>query len=123
MLVCLIDDDAEDVELFAEALKDVNPEIECVEFHKLPHALKHLQEDGRVPSVIFLDAHLPSGSSMEFLKEMRTLKKLDAVRIFIYSGFVSDSERTEYRKLGATDVITKPHHFNDLRALLGRLMM
>jgi hypothetical protein len=30
MLILLIDDDAEDTEIFREAIKDVNPDAECV---------------------------------------------------------------------------------------------
>jgi DNA-binding response OmpR family regulator len=122
MLVCVIDDDTEDVELFSEALKDVSPDIECIRFHKIPQALEHLKGNAKVPAVIFLDAHLPSGNSMELLSELRRLAWLNASRIFIYSGFVTDTEKNEYKKRGATDVITKPHHFHDLRSMLKTLI-
>ena len=122
MLVCVIDDDTEDVELFSEALRDVSPDIECIRFHKIPQALEHLREGSTVPSVIFLDAHLPSGNSMQLLTELRRLARLNESWIFIYSGFVSDPDKKEYKKLGATDVITKPHHFHDLRSMLKTLI-
>ena len=122
MQILLIDDDTEDAELFCEALKDVNPGVQCIRFNRIPQALDHLLADGAVPTAIFLDAHLPSGNTMEFLSKLRALSRLDKARIFIYSGFVSDSEKIEYRRLGATDVISKPHHFHDLRSMLKKLV-
>ena len=122
MLVLLIDDDSEDAELFSEALKDVNPNVTCVRFNKIPQAMDHLNNDFDVPSAIFLDAHLPSGNTMEFLSQLRQISRLNDSRIFIYSGFVSDPDRLEYKRRGATDVITKPHHFHDLRSILKKLV-
>lgn len=123
MLVCLIDDDDDDVELFSEALRDVQPDIECVDYQKIPSALQHLREGTVIPSFIFLDAHLPSGNSKDLLTELRKMQNLNRVKIFIYSGFVSEKDSREFKSRGATDVITKPPNFNELRSLLARIIV
>jgi DNA-binding response OmpR family regulator len=122
MLICLIDDDSEDAELFCEALKDVNRDTECIRFHKIPAALEYLETVVDAPSIIFLDAHLPSGNTMTFLAQIRSLSHLNSAKVFIYSGFVTDAEKEEYTSMGATDVITKPNNFNQLRSLLKNLL-
>jgi CheY-like chemotaxis protein len=122
MNVLVIDDDTDDVELFCEALHEIDPGIKCFDFKKVPTAVEHLKENNALPAYIFLDAHIPSSDTPEILKEIRSIPRLNGVKIIIYSGYVTDREIAQYKQLGAFDVVIKPNSYTDLCEKLASLI-
>ena len=122
MNILVIDDDADDVELFCEALREINSDIQCHDFRKIQNAIQYLNDSVSPPSFIFLDAHIPSSDPADFLRHIKGVNKLHGVRIVIYSGFVSDREISEFKRLGAHDVVIKPTSYDALRKRLSDLI-
>jgi DNA-binding NtrC family response regulator len=122
MNILVIDDDADDVELFCEALHEIDSQIQCHEFKKIQTALEFLNDATQTPEFIFLDAHMPSCDPAEFLKEISQHHKLHEAIIVIYSGYVSDREVSEFKRLGAHHVVIKPTSYDDLRKILSTLI-
>jgi len=123
MNILVIDDDADDVELFCEAVHDIDSRIECHDFKKMQSALEFLNGSVHPPAFIFLDAHIPSSDPADFLKQIARLTKLNNVKIVIYSGYLSDREVLEFKKLGAHHVVIKPTSYDDLRRTLSTLIL
>jgi len=114
--IFLADDDAEDCEIFAEALKEVNAgailtssknghELMTL-LHKPPHPL---------PDVIFLDLNMPIKNGYQCLKEIRETPALKDHIVIIFTTSSLKEDIDLMYKLGANLYITKPSDFDKLK--------
>ena len=121
---CLVvDDDADDIDIFKFALKSLDGEMECfadVNGEDAMHRLK--MNDKFVPDLIFLDLNMPRMNGKECLKEMRQITRLDHVPIIIYSTSSEDKDIRETRELGANYFLTKPSSITSLVRTLIELL-
>ena len=68
----LVDDDADDVSIFKEILREVNPSIALVSAADGQEALKFLKhQQDNYPDVIFLDLNMPRMNGKECLSELK----------------------------------------------------
>jgi len=118
MNILIIDDDAEDTEIFCHALKEVAPDVNCLVVNDPKTAIAYLRDNQPPPQVIFLDANMSLLSGRECLIELRKMHSLKDTRIIMYSGYVSEKQIAEYSQLGASDVLNKPNSYDDLRKIL-----
>ena len=121
--VLLIDDDQDDSELFKEAIEEVNPEIS---FHHIEDGNQAIREliDHRTlfPDLIFLDINLPMISGWECLKQFKGEQHLHKVPVIIYSTSSQTNEKETASRLGAAGFITKPDDYQQLKAVLQRIL-
>ncbi len=113
--ILLVDDDADDQLFFVDAVKEVEPAIDCGVANNGLEALEQLETIPPPPSLIFLDLNMPLMNGFECLAE---LKKTDAYKeipviIFTTSNQAKDVERTI--AMGAKMYLTKPADFNSLK--------
>jgi CheY-like chemotaxis protein len=119
MKVLIADDDGEDVELFQDALLEVNPEAELTIARNGVQALDAMRSNP--PSVVFLDINMPIMSGWECLESMRNdveLRNIPAI-IFTTSASVRDMEIAS--RLGTACFLTKPDRFSDLKTYLSEV--
>jgi CheY-like chemotaxis protein len=110
-----IDDDPDDYEIFADAMKDVLPDT-------LIHWLATCTDlytflDTHKMDTVFLDLHLPKISGKECLSIIRSHPRYCDVPVVFYSG----SNVHEFEKLDAgenTYFISKADTFTELKDLL-----
>ena len=113
MVVLCIDDDPDDTDVFREALKEVNPQAQCLIANDGLSALKILRAELQ-PDVIFLDINMPRMSGKEVLVQIKKSYKWSQIPIIIYSTTILPRNTADFRKLGAHDVVRKHAKFNDL---------
>lgn len=117
--IFLADDDVEDCEIFAEALREVNAAA-TLTLSKNGHELMKLlqQEHLLKPDVIFLDLNMPIKSGYQCLKEIREnpVLKDHIVVIFTTSSLKEDIDLMY--KLGANLYIVKPSDFDRLKDII-----
>ncbi len=104
--VLLIDDDEDEPEIFSEALKKMPEPIDCYTVASPEHALKVLNDF--VPHFIFVDYNMPKMNGVEFISEIRKIKKLATVPLILYSNNLDKDVVAEAMSLGATACIKKP---------------
>jgi CheY-like chemotaxis protein len=114
--ILLADDDADDQELFVEALADTPTEISAV--YNGIQLMQKLTSDSRLPDIIFLDLNMPEKDGKECLSELKRTPELASIMIFIYSTSRSKRDIDETFDLGATLYITKPNSFTELKHTL-----
>ena len=102
----LIDDDADEFDVFADALKVIERSIRCTQVKTLEEAHEFLRDT--TPGYIFIDFNMPRTNGFDCLNELKKLSKLEKTKIVIYSNFISDDMRTQAEKLGAYNCIKKP---------------
>ena len=119
----LIDDDADDREIFSMALSEADPGVECVMAGSGFDALEKLKPTAFVPDFIFLDLNMPGMTGRECLKEIRRMERLDNVPVIVYSTSSVSRDIQETRKMGANDYISKPTSISELTELLASCLL
>jgi len=114
----LIDDDAEDQEIFISAVGNVSDSVKCVAMADAGIALQKLQANELSPDVIFLDLNMPIMSGQEFLSKLKKVEQLQSIPVIIFSTSASPETIAVTKELGADNFITKPNSFNELVKIL-----
>ncbi len=118
----LIDDDEDDQEIFALALKKLDTAIQCVFANDGSEALHKLRQDETfMPEFIFLDLNMPGMTGKQCLPELKKINRLQHTPIIIFSTSSELKDIQESRQLGAAAFITKPALISDLTAQLAQL--
>ncbi len=122
--IFLADDDTDDVELFHDALHEIAPDIELHVAFDGASALSILEAEGfPTPDLIFLDINMPLVDGWECLQRVRQASQLREVPVLMYTTSCSHRDMDIASKLGASDFITKPTNFNDLKILLSKIVI
>ncbi len=116
--ILLIDDDAEDHEIFLSALTSISKKLQCVTFTNAREALGKLLNKDLNPDVIFLDLNMPVMSGQEFLTEVKKREETKTIPVIIFSTSSNPSTIKLTKEMGAIDFITKPNRFDALVDIL-----
>lgn len=107
----LVDDDQDDIDLFAEALREVDDQIILVTAYNGQQALDLLLQERAKPDHIFLDINMPIMNGIECLEQLNKRKKFPPPIVTIYSTSGKDSKTYDHCiRLGAR-FLTKPTSF------------
>jgi CheY-like chemotaxis protein len=113
MIILIVDDDAEDIELFCEAVSEIDGTISCVEAYNGVEALKILQRDQLLPHFIFLDINMPFMNGQKCLAELKRNPIYKDIPVVMYSTTNNEQQIEECQALGAS-FLTKPNSYTDL---------
>jgi len=104
----LIDDDADDQELFQYALKQVFPEVNCTFASSGPEAVDILKNNSfTVPDYIFMDWHMPYMDANECIPLLRNAADLQKTSIFVLSGTQPNITQEMINDLGIKGILRK----------------
>ena len=107
--ILIIDDDADDRQLFIDAIKEVNEDIKCTTANDGKEALERLKNSyDSLPDFIFLDLRMPRFSGKRCLLEIKKDDKLKTIPVIIYTTSTDVEESKLLRELGAVHFISKP---------------
>jgi CheY-like chemotaxis protein len=121
--VLIADDDPDDIEMFIEALQEIDNNICCVSAGNGYDALQLLNVVNMPkPDVIFLDLNMPKLNGRQCLVKLKQQERLADIPVIIFTTSKLDDDNEEMRRLGAVDFITKPSRFGDLVQLLANLL-
>ncbi len=116
-IILQIDDDADDCELFSEALQEVsNAKYHAV--YDAAVALTLLRERTIVPDFIFLDLNMPRMNGQEFLLEIKAEPALKDIPVIVFSTSNVQEMKKLTQGLGASDYISKPNDFHAFKEML-----
>jgi CheY-like chemotaxis protein len=123
-LTCfLVDDDLDDLEIFALAVEDLNGSIRCVTALDGVEAIEKLRSDESfVPDFIFLDLNMPRMNGKQCLLEIKKIARLLGTPVIIYSTSSNRRDIDETMQLGAAHFLTKPSSISILTKELSSLM-
>ena len=121
MTILTVDDDEEDIEIFLEAVRDIDSSILCVVARSAEEALMILNSDMDLPQYIFLDINMPKIDGHSCLKEIKKDKRFSKIPVIMYSTYNGKKEMEMYRGLGA-DYLPKQNSYNDLIRALKKVL-
>lgn len=116
MLLLCIDDDPDDVDLFLDAVRIIDPAHTCVPAFNGREGVALLES--MQPDRIFLDINMPEMNGTETLREIRRNPRVQHVPVFMLSTTTNPSEMSLCKKLGATACLSKPATFQELCMVL-----
>jgi CheY-like chemotaxis protein len=122
-LILIVDDDPDDLDLFMEAVHDVDESVLCIPKKDGNQALDFLiSEEQRIPDFIFLDLNMPRLNGLQCLELIKRIKRIAHVPVIIYSTTSKKEDVDESKKLGAITFLTKPPSYpeicNNIRFIL-----
>lgn len=112
MTLLFIDDDQDDLELFRDAIKIVDPTHRCLMVAKGDDGLRMLETVK--PDRIFLDINMPGLGGWELVKSIRAREEFDEVPVYMLSTSGNVSEREMFIRMGASKCLVKPNSFHEL---------
>lgn len=114
----LVDDDADDVTIFKEVLRDVNPGIDFASAGDGHEALTTLKMQNNNPDVIFLDLNMPRMGGKECLAALKKDARLQNIPVIMYTTSSRSIDIEETMQKGAVCFITKPTNLKELKSIL-----
>lgn len=121
--IMIVDDDDDDIELFCEAVKEVDHNIGCICATNGEEALNKLNKEGApLPDFIFLDLNMPRLNGKQCLRKLKNSLKLRDIPVIIYSTSKLKEDVEETKQLGAASFLTKPDKINDLRHAIASVL-
>ena len=121
--ILLVDDDADDQEIFLTALSQVTSDITCTAISSAVDALHKLTNKQISADVIFLDLNMPIMSGQQFLAEINKNPELKNIPVIIFSTSAHPPTIQLTKELGAKDFITKPDKYDDLIYILKTILI
>jgi len=118
----LAEDDADDRELFLEAISLVAPQIKVATVDNGEKLMEHLRHSGELPDCIFMDLNMPKKNGKECLIEISENTRTQSIPVIIYTTSLNTKDIDETYKRGASCFIRKPSSFKELTELLGHFL-
>jgi CheY-like chemotaxis protein len=120
--ILFADDDPDDRVLFCDAVKEIDPEIDCHTVNDGHSALDWLMNNDPPPDYVFLDLRMPKISGKKVLEQIRSNDKLKDIPVIIYttSDDVEDSKNLSLS--GANHFVTKPANTEEIYYLLSMVL-
>ena len=112
-VLLVVDDDHEDLEIFCEAMKLINPEIKCLMARDGKEALTLLRQLPELPKIIFLDNNMPQMNGRKCLTHIKDDPHLKEIPVIMYSTFFSSQDVEDFKNSGAA-VLKKQIDFSDI---------
>lgn len=116
--IVLADDDADERQLFLEALAIAHPAITLATVENGERLMIHLREIDAYPDCIFLDLNMPRKNGKECLLEIRRNPVTEKIPVIIYSTSLNWRDIDETYRFGATHFVRKPDNFGELKDIL-----
>jgi len=119
----LIDDDADDRELFEIALNELDADIRFIGSSSCCDALDVMRDGTIKPDYIFLDLNMPQMSGRECLSELKKSIALSHIPVIIFSTSSDPQDKKDTLEMGAVDFITKPSRTSELVNILNNIII
>ncbi|MBC7826605.1 MAG: response regulator [Chitinophagaceae bacterium] len=122
-VIYIIDDDPDDQELLIEALREIDPSIDCFTAENGQEGLINLKTNAiPFPSLIFLDLNMPRVNGQKFLSELKNDLYLKTIPVVIYTTSSNSRDMEKMNELGAMDYLVKQFDYSILKEKLKTIL-
>ena len=122
MTILIVDDDADDLQFFADAIAEIDSHVSCITAFNGIDALQTLEAANPRPDYIFLDLNMPRMGGKQCLKHIKNNPLFHSIPVIIYSTSRRPEDVEEVREAGAAAFIVKPNKFHLLREEIAEIL-
>jgi CheY-like chemotaxis protein len=119
MKVIIVDDDPDDLQLWENAFRTVDPRIECICIESCERLLIYLSNI-EPPDLLLMDMVMPKTDGLECVKELRQDSRFQNLKIVGQSTTITPIQRRLWEEHNV-QVILKPNDYNELIVVLSEL--
>jgi len=123
MTILNVDDDEEDIEIFCDAVREIDSSIICLVAKSADEALKILNSDIDLPAYIFLDINMPKVDGNTCLVQIKKDRRLNRIPVIMYSTHTRKTDIETYKALNAGFLVKQNSFYElvtELKKVLGR---
>jgi CheY-like chemotaxis protein len=123
--IILIDDDSDDKQFLAEALKELNIPNKVINFGDTQKALDFLKTTRESPFIILSDVNMPRLNGIEFKRKIDSDPQLRSKSIpFVFFSTVADKQAVDiaYKEMTVQGFFQKPNTFPELIKIISIIM-
>jgi CheY-like chemotaxis protein len=123
--IVLVDDDADDRQIFEEILREIDPEagVVCAENGLEMVAILDKMPDDELPDMIILDQNMPKMTGKESLIFLKESPRYCSISTIVYSTYQVKDFYQECLELGAQDVVAKPDTMQAYREMIEQFLV
>lgn len=122
-LVLLVDDDADDRELFADAIAEIDAKVKVLILESGKRLMDYLfAPDQNLPDILFLDINMPVKNGFECLEEIRAHETTKNLCVIMFSTSNGQYDVDKSYSLGADGYIQKPFSLAEMRNILKKTL-
>jgi CheY-like chemotaxis protein len=122
MTLLYIDDDPEDKEFFQEAVRQLDPSIQCYTAKDGLEGMTALEEMMVRPDYIFVDMNMPVMNGRQFLLEIKQKIRVRSIPVVIYTTTAHPGDQETFQELGAFKVLVKPNSMQEIARLVNSVI-
>ena len=118
-----VDDDEEDIEIFCDAVREIDSSIICLVAKSAEEALQILNSDIDLPAYIFLDINMPKVDGNTCLAQIKKDRRLNRIPVIMYSTHTRKTDIETYKALNAGFLVKQNSFYElvtELKKVLGR---
>jgi len=113
--IMMADDDSEDVDLFKDALSDLEFAISLKVAVNGKELMTQLEQTEVLPEIIFLDLNMPLKNGMACLEEIRANQRWQDIKVIILSTSSNQDQMKAAYDKGADFYIVKLSNYGDFK--------
>ncbi len=122
ILAFLIDDDLDDHEFFQLAVEKLP--VNCAFATNGVKAIEKLTRDTKfTPDFIFIDINMPLMNGMDCLREIKKIKRLKEVPVYMFTTYADEFVTKNCMELGAAGVLRKMPSIAGLRESFAEILL
>lgn len=119
--IVIVEDDADDKEIFESIVRDLNLKNEIVWFIEAKNAFSFLKETDKKVFLIFCDINLPGKDGIEFKGEIDAdpeLRKKSIPFVFLSTQASKHDIEVAYIKMTVQGFFKKGNNYNEMKSML-----
>ena len=109
MSILYFDDDRDDVEIFCEAINEIDPSINCRTSLSTNDIVNLINSE--CPDYLFLDFRMSVTDGKQLLNQIRALECFKRTKVILYSTYMRPNDIEEFKDMGVYDFIEKSGDF------------
>jgi CheY-like chemotaxis protein len=120
--IVIIDDDADDIGLMVDAIKEISSTCSYRSFLNPIEAIEYLRYADHAPDLIIVDLTMPYLSGLQCIDEIRSMAHLNVAVVALHSSAIPAVNVMQHLQTQSVLFFLKPFSYEELRGMMSSLL-